>query len=224
MPLSFAFSPSAAPALSKEQRCQWVRAFGFDSVRLSFAEKKNGAVVRTGWIENGNFIPSFSRIANPDWIHEIGVASTRENFWEQLLPYPFCLLSREGLLKTRTEEWKEVQALFSAVEARLIQSEIACFSARVGDWRPAPIFAQCLRGQCQRVAVFPELLELQNIHAQGKLDSEKLREFFGTQAVYFHWELDPAEAPLLHLQSALKSEVFQIEFKLTDQDSTPFTL
>ena len=218
MPMNIAISPSATSPVGKDIRQQWVVALGLDPIRCTFEERKDGRPVRRGWIEQGTFLPDLTPdFGAADWIYELGVVGEGQSFLEKLLPYPFNLLPRGGGPIPLFPYLQELEAFLSL-------TEIGVLAGEMGSWHPSPVMAHFIRGQCQRLSTFPELDQLVHDQPIFEVDSVKLKDFFGTQTTLLYLSLDPAFGPEKRLENALKIAPVRVEFRLTSQDSKPFTL
>jgi len=217
MSLNLAFSPSVAEPVGKDIRQAWARAFGLDQVSLAFREVREGKVLRAGRLERGTFFPSLLlEYPLAEWTYEVPAVTPdvrNASFWERIIPYPFNRLGSfpQPAFRDRVAE----------LESLMARTEMTCLTARVGEWSPPPLLAHFVRGQCQRVSTFPELVELVQ---QTELDPAKLKDFFGTQSAVIHLDLSLGEDPLSRLENALKQAPILTEFRLTSEDSKPFTL
>jgi len=218
VPMNISISPAATSNVGRDIRQQWVVAMGLDQLACTFEEFKDGKSVRRGRIEQGIFLPDLIPSTGPaDWTHDLGVVGEGQSFFERLLPYPFHLLSRgQGPLP--------IFPLLHELESYLSSTEIGVLAGEMGSWHPSPVMAHFIRGQCQRLSHFPELDQLLHNHPIAELDAAKLKDFFGTQSAMVFLHLDPALGPVDRLEKALKTTPTRVEFRLTSQDSKPFTL
>ena len=229
------------PMIHAYDRQSFREILGLNELNLSVVEQFEGRTVNTqtwvdgkpkvvvtnsGSVSEGNCtVDSCSRtiiVEHRELVTKEKSGAINSGFVGRLLPYPHSLIFDQGTTYFNvrymppefSETLKDIHELTRQFEARLAEFELSVLWARRTD-QALPLLFHFVRKSLIRVGTLPTLYSLAEDFKRGLLTPNKLRQFFGTQAAFFEFNLDLFQ----HLPCPLQQIKATINRCLTNSES-----
>lgn len=251
------------PALSSKDKDRVLTLLGIKKLVFRLVEEcLNKRVITQLWFESGSQtiiseesaqqLPGEILECLPEEISEVcvshgdlhcesGFLNSNQSFFEQLLPYPHGLFFSHQKLGYKLNfspaefalEIHSLQCAVKQLESLLSEFELSILWLQ-DSHDSFPLLCHFVRKKLIRVGTVPTLLSLCDSFEKGILTPVELRQFFGTNAAFFHVKVNhsnnlssertaPLEALRLSIQQTLSHPDFKVIGEpLTQSEPSPF--